>query len=68
MHAEILGANLAVKPGAIIMIPKGTIVILVRGLVEGERMVDVRWNGKTITLFAQDLRERGQIVGKTARA
>jgi hypothetical protein len=68
MHAEVLGANLAVKPGATIMIPKGAIVILVRGLVEGERMVDVRWNGKTITLFAQDLRERGQIVGKTARA
>ena len=34
---------------------------------DDERMVDVVWKGKTLTMFAQDIRDRGEEVkGKSA--
>lgn len=47
------------------MIPKGAIVAVVAGPLDGERMVDVAWNRKTVTIFTQDLRERGQLIWAT---
>jgi len=47
------------------MVPKGgivTILAIVAGPLAGNRMIDVIWNGKTVMLFAQDLRKRGELV------
>jgi hypothetical protein len=39
-------------------IPQGA-VIRVNGL-EGDRLIEVTWEGKTILMFAQDIRARGE--------
>ncbi len=50
------------QPRTAVTIPKGSIVSLIAGPLDGERLVDVTWDGKTFMLFAQDLRERGELV------
>jgi hypothetical protein len=47
-----------------IMIPAGAIVTIVEGPLDGQRMVDVLWEGKTVMLFTIDLRERGTLINK----
>jgi len=49
-----------------IMIPVGASVILELGPLDGTRMVDVKWEGKTVTIFTVDLRERGTLLTKSA--
>lgn len=39
-------------------VPAGAIVKLVNGPLNGNRFVDIEWDGKTITMFAADIRER----------
>ena len=36
-----------------------TLVVLENGPLDGTRMVDVNWEGKTVMIFTADLRERG---------
>lgn len=43
-----------------ITLPKNSIIEVVTGLVNHERMVDVRWEGLVVMVFAQDVRERAQ--------
>jgi hypothetical protein len=51
-----------------IMIPVGASVLLELGPLDGTRMVDITWEGKTVTIFTVDLRERGTRLTKpTAR-
>lgn len=39
-------------------VPAGTIITVDGGPVDGERLVDVAWDGKKAMMFAQDLRTR----------
>lgn len=48
------------------MIPKDSRVTVVNGPLDGERMIDVSWNGQTLMIFTQDLRERGELVNGAA--
>jgi hypothetical protein len=62
LKSETLGISTTDRSRTAVIIPKDSIVTIVAGPFEGERLVDVIWNGKTIMLFAQDLRERGELV------
>ncbi len=43
-----------------VMIPEGAVVTLVEiPLNHSRRMLDVEWDGRTLTMFTQDLLERG---------
>jgi len=65
LNAETLGITHMEPPRTAVMVPKGgivTILAIVAGPLAGNRMIDVIWNGKTVMLFAQDLRKRGELV------
>ena len=39
-------------------VPSGAVVKVVAGPLDGNRLVDVRWDGKTVMMFTTDIRER----------
>ena len=43
-----------------VMIPKGAEVEVLDGPLNGNRLVDVRWEGKTVMVFTNDIRDRGE--------
>ena len=43
-----------------VMIPKGAEVEILDGPLNGNRLVDVRWEGKSIMVFTNDIRDRGE--------
>jgi hypothetical protein len=43
-------------------VPKGAVVVVVNGPLDGTRLVDVEWNGETVMMFTIDLRERGTLL------
>ncbi len=45
-----------------VMIPKGAEVEVLDGPLNGNRLVDVRWEGKTVMVFTNDVRDRGERV------
>jgi hypothetical protein len=44
-----------------ITIPRNA-VVTVEEEIDGDRLVDVLWNGKTLMMFTQDIRMRGTLV------
>jgi hypothetical protein len=40
------------------LVPLGAVVKLIDGSLDGNRLVDVEWEGKTIMMFTTDIRER----------
>ena len=50
------------QPRTAVTIPKDSTVTVVAGPLDGERLVDVTWDGKTFMIFGQELRERGELV------
>ena len=47
-------------------IPEGGIVQVDSVAFDGDKLVEVIWNGKRVMMFAQDLRKRGEIVKRQA--
>jgi hypothetical protein len=45
-----------------VMIPKGAEVEILDGPLNGNRLMDVRWDGKTVMVFTNDVRDRGERV------
>jgi len=43
-----------------VTVPRGAVVKVVDGPLDGNRLVDVRWEGKTVMMFTTDIRERCQ--------
>jgi hypothetical protein len=70
LHAEILGIILEdSKSRTTAKIPTGSMVTVTGGPLNGAKMVDVRWNEKTLMVFTQDLRDRAKLVtGETVLA
>ena len=68
LHAEVLGIlMLTDHPRSSLMIPKeGVVTVVSEEPINGGRMVDVTWGGKTLMIFAQDLRDRGELVNGKA--
>ena len=48
-----------------VTIPLGGTVKVINTDINGNRLVDVTWEGRTVIMFTTDLRERGEVV--TAR-
>ena len=42
-----------------VTIPLHAIVTVIGGPLDGDRLIDVLWEGKTIMMFTQDIRTRG---------
>jgi len=40
-------------------VPSGAVVKVISGPLDGNRLVDVKWNGKAAMMFTTDIRERG---------
>jgi hypothetical protein len=47
-------------------VPKGAVVKVVNGPLDGTRLVDVEWDGKMVMMFTIDLRERGTLVAQAS--
>jgi hypothetical protein len=44
-------------------VSSGTLVEVAGGPLDGDRLVDVVWNGRKVMMFTQDLRSRAQPIG-----
>jgi len=42
-----------------VTIPNGSIVEVIDGPLDGNKVVDVKWEGKSVTMFAIHLRDHG---------
>ena len=49
-----------------VTLPINAILILVDGPLDGDRLVDVTWEGKTLMMFTQDMRDRCDLIEPTA--
>jgi len=47
-------------------VPKGAIVSVVNGPLDGTRLVDVEWDGEMVMMFTIDLRERGTLISQAS--
>ena len=43
-----------------ITIPQGSTIEVIDGPLDGSRLLDVKWEGKTVMMFTMDIRERGE--------
>lgn len=41
-----------------VTVPKGAVVTVAEGPMEGTRLIDVHWNGQQAVMFMVDLQER----------
>jgi len=46
-----------------ITVPSGAVVKVIDGPLDGNRLVDVKWDGKTVMMFTTDIRERCEQLG-----
>jgi hypothetical protein len=47
-----------------VTVPKGALLKVVNGPLDGTRLVDVEWDGETIMMFTADVRERGTLTAQ----
>jgi hypothetical protein len=48
-------------------IPTGTIITFDSTAFDGEKLVNVTWDGKAVMMFAEDLRVRSELVQGTSK-
>jgi len=52
-----------------ILIPQNAVVTVIGGPLNGNRMVDVKWERLIVMMFVEDLRARGtQVLGYTGNS
>jgi len=44
------------------LVPEGAIIKIASETLEGDKLVDVVWNGKVVMMFTQDLRARATVM------
>lgn len=48
-----------------VTVPSGEIIEVTRGpRFDDQRMVDIRWDGRALVMFAEDVEGRGEYVGR----
>jgi hypothetical protein len=47
-----------------VTVPKGAVVKVMNGRLDGTRLVDVEWNGEAVMIFTVDLRKRGTLIAQ----
>jgi hypothetical protein len=60
LHTPTLGITTVDGQNLAITVPKGAVISVVDGPMDGTRLVDVTWDGKTLMMFTIDLKQRGQ--------
>ena len=67
---DTLGIESVDEKRIAVTVPAGDIIEVTRGpRPDDQRMVDVRWHGKALVMFAEDVQQRGEYVGgRTAGA
>jgi hypothetical protein len=45
-----------------VTVPADSIIELAHGLLDGDQLMDVRWDGKTVMMFTTDIRKRGERI------
>ena len=45
-----------------ILIPAGSVVQIVSGIEDSQRMVEVHWDGVNVMMFVQDVQARGELL------
>ena len=63
LNAEMLGVISTDWRRMTIRIPEGSTITVVNDCFNGSRMVDILWEGDTVMIFVQDLRESGTLIG-----
>ncbi len=64
LGSPILGIESRGDKRAAINVPEGEIVEVIRGpRPDDSRMVDIRWNGKELVMFVEDVLNRGAYIG-----
>ena len=48
-------------------VPTGALITVNGDAFDGEKLVNVTWDGKTVMMFAQDLRVRAERIRGTAK-
>ena len=48
-------------------VPPGAVVVVTNGPLDGQRMVDVQWDGKIVMMFTVDLRARATLTSMPTR-
>jgi hypothetical protein len=43
-------------------VASGTVVEVTQGVIDGDRLVDVIWDGREVMMFTQDLRSRAERI------
>jgi hypothetical protein len=60
---QALDAIDPVEKGAhILHIPKGSVVTIVAGPVDNDRLIDISWDGHVLMIFMRDLLERAERI------
>ena len=49
-----------------VTLPINAIIVLIDGPLDGNRLVDVSWEGKTLMMFTQDMRDRCDLLTEDA--
>jgi hypothetical protein len=65
LNAEMLGIISTDWRRRTVKIPEGSTITLVNDCFNGSGMVDILWEGDTVMIFVQDLREGGTLIGPT---
>ena len=47
-------------------VPAGDVVKVISGPTRGDRLLDVTWNGRFVTMFSVDIRERGDEISEAS--
>ena len=48
-------------------VPEGAVVRVDSAAFDGDKLVDVTWDGKKVMMFTQDLRSRAEAVAEAAK-
>lgn len=65
LKVDTLAIDSSGKKRIAVTIPSGEIIDVIRGpRLDDQRMVDVRWDGRALVMFAEDVEGRGEYVGR----
>jgi hypothetical protein len=62
LDKQTIGIDSSGQEHLCVLIPKNAIVTVIEGPLNGNRMVDVKWERLTIMMFVEDIRARGTLV------
>lgn len=68
LSAETMGIETVNGGRAAVQIPAGSLVTVESGpRPDDKRLVDVRWDGRRLVMFAEDIEQRGERVSEISK-